>query len=62
MVKNTSGKQIFFQHWIKSRIIFVNDVLFQNGTVDQCIIYRQLKNTKNWMAETKILKMAISNE
>ena len=62
MLKNTSGKLIIFQHWIKSGILFVNDVLSQNGSVDEGIIYRKLKDKKNWIAETKLLKMAIPNE
>ena len=62
MIKNASGKLIIFQHWIKSGILFVNDVVSQNGTVDETIIYNKLKNKKNWIAETNILKAAISRD
>ena len=42
--------------------ICLNDILSKNGTIDETIIYRKLKNKKNWIAETNILKAALSKE
>ena len=56
------NKCLFYNHWINDNIIYVNDLLNQNGEIDANIILGKLKNRCNWISEFSILKNAISNQ
>ena len=48
-----------FHEWIKSDIIFVNDLINENGEIAQNIIYNKLFNKSNWISEINKVKLAI---
>ena len=48
-----------FHEWIKSDIIFVNDLINESGEIAQNVIYNKLLNKSNWISEINKLKIAI---
>ena len=52
------GKPLYFYHWIKSGIIYLNNIL-KDGQIDENIIRNKLKNHANWIMETLIVKQSI---
>ena len=53
------NKCIIFKEWIKSGIIFVNDIIDENGNIAEQIIHEKLNNKCNWISELSSLKQAI---
>ena len=53
------NKTLVFENWIKSGIIFINDILDDKGCFSQRIILDKLKNKSNWISEINILKKSI---
>ena len=53
------GKALIFNNWIDSGFIYLNDIIDENGRLDEEFIYDNLKNTKNWVSELYMLKNAI---
>ena len=47
------------KNWIKSGFIFINDIIDNNGNIDEQNIYVKLKNKTNWIAEVSSVKSAI---
>lgn len=46
-------------NWIRSIIIYINELIDENGQIDEKIIRRKLKIKQNWISEISILKKAI---
>ena len=58
-IKEASGKTIIFHKWIKSDILYINDIVSKRGTIDETAVLRKLKDKTNWIAELSILKSAL---
>ena len=56
------NKCFIFKEWIKSGIIFVNDIIDENGNIAEQIIHEKLNNKCNWISELSSLKLAIPNK
>jgi hypothetical protein len=59
MFKN---KSLMFDNWINSDLIYINDILNENGEISQNLILDKLKYKNNWISEFICLKKAIPNE
>jgi hypothetical protein len=59
MFKN---KSLMFDNWINSDLIYINDILNENGEINQNLILDKLKYKNNWISEFICLKKAIPNE
>jgi hypothetical protein len=59
MFKN---KSLMFDNWINSDLIYINDILNENGEISQNLILDKLKYKNNWIFECICLKKAIPNE
>ena len=53
MFKN---KCLMFDNWINSDLIYINDILNENGEISQNLILDKLKNKNNWISEFICLK------
>jgi hypothetical protein len=51
-----------FDNWINSDLIYINDILNENGEISQNLILDKLKYKNNWISEFICLKKAIPNE
>ena len=45
-----------FDNWINSDLIYINDILNENGEISQNLILDKLKNKNNWISEFICLK------
>jgi hypothetical protein len=54
-----NNKPLFFKSWINSDIIFVNDLLDENGNITSNQVFNKLQHRHNWMAEFTIISKAI---
>lgn len=52
-------KCLFFNNWIKSDILYINDLLDEKGYISEDQILRKLNIKSNWIAEMSELKKAI---
>ena len=57
-IKNR-GKSLCFKSWIKSGIIFINDIIDKSGIMKDDIILNKLICKKNWIAEVSLIKKSI---
>ena len=55
-------KPLYFSNWIKSNIIYINDLLNEKGELQEGYIRDKLVDKRNWMVETCILKRAIPKD
>ena len=53
------GKCLVKVNWIKSGIIFINDISDEYGHISEYKIIAKLRNKQNWISELNILKKAI---
>ena len=53
------GKQLWFNNWIKSKILYVEDLFDGEGNFSTNQLYQKLIHKQNWIAEMQILKKAI---
>ena len=53
------NKPIVFENWIKSDLIYVNDILDATKTLSSKFILEKLKFKSNWIAEFNIVKKSI---
>ena len=53
------GKCLVYKHWIDSNIVYVNDLLSDDGSICELIILTKLNKTQNWIIEYLRLKKAI---
>jgi hypothetical protein len=53
MFKN---KSLMFDNWINSDLIYINDILNENGEISQNLILDELKYKNNWISEFISLK------
>ena len=51
-----------FNNWINSDLIYVNDILDENGEISHNFILNRLNNKSNWITEFTIMKKAIPKE
>ena len=54
-----NNKMLFFHNWIKSDILFINDIINDNGHINEQYILSKLKNKANWISEIATLRNAI---
>ena len=52
-------KSSIFKNWINSNILFVNDIIDNQGQINEDIILQKLINKTNWISEFNQLKNAI---
>ena len=57
-----SGKSLIFRHWIKDKIIFINDIIDEAGNISEKVILNKLSNKKNWITEVTKLKKSIPSD
>ena len=55
-------KTLLFNNWINSDLIYVNDILDENGEISHNFILNHLNNKSNWITEFTIMKKAIPKE
>ena len=58
----SNGKKIctlYFKHWISSGIIYIKNLLFVNGKIDENFIYNKIQNKRNIYIEIQLLKKAL---
>ena len=53
---------LLFNNWINSDLIYVNDILDENGEISHNFILNRLNNKSNWITEFTIMKKAIPKE
>jgi hypothetical protein len=53
---------LLFNNWINSDLVYVNDILDENGELSHNFILNRLKNKSNWITEFTIMKKAIPKE
>ena len=53
------GKCLVKVNWIRSGIIFINDILNEYGHISEYKIIAKLRKKQNWISELNILKKAI---
>ena len=54
-----NGKTLYFKHWIDSDIIYINDLINNDGIFSTAYILDKLKNKHNWIAELFIIFKSI---
>ena len=54
-----NNRVLTFHNWIKSDILFINDILNEHGKIDENVILEKLHNKSNWMSEISIIKSSI---
>lgn len=54
-----SGKTINFPHWQAAGLIYIHNLKFKNGMVDEKFIYEKVQNKQNIYVEIKILNMVL---
>ena len=54
-----NGKCLIFHNWIESNIIYVNDILSNEGTISEAYILNKLNNKRNWVSEIYSIKQSI---
>lgn len=54
-----NGKSLFFPKWIKDKIIYINDIIDENGYISDNIILSKIKEKKNWIQEIFLIKNAV---
>jgi len=59
MFKN---KSLMFDNWINSDLIYINDILDENGEISLNFILDKLEYRTNWISEFICLRKAIPNE
>ena len=50
------------ENWINSGIIFINDIIDDQGNISEVVILQNLICKQNWMSVTPIVKKSISAE
>jgi hypothetical protein len=50
------GKNLLFNNWINSHIIYINDLLDEKGKLSEEFIFKKLKCKVNWISELYTLK------
>ena len=53
---------MIFKTWIKSGIIYIKDIIKNDGLIDQTIFLEKLMYNGNWIAELYKLTAAIPKE
>ena len=56
------NKVILLPRWINSNLIYVNDIIDENGNISEKYILDKLNCKSNWIAEFSLIKKAIPNE
>ena len=56
------NKCLFFKNWIKSGLIFINDIIDEKGALSENFILEKLDNKRNWISEFQTLKMSVPKE
>ena len=51
-----------FDNWINSDLIYINDILNENGEISPNLILDKLKYKNNWISEFICLQKVIHNE
>ena len=56
------NKCLFFPSWVKSGLVYINDIFDREGNLSESFILKKLINKTNWIAEFKMLKSCIPKE
>ena len=56
------NKPVIMLNWINSNLLYINDIIDENGEISENYILNKLKLKNNWIAELSILKQAIPKE
>ena len=56
------NKPTIFENWIKSDLIYVNDILDATKTLSSKFILKKLKFKSNWIAEFNLVKNYIKKK
>ena len=52
-----NGKCLIYNNWIKDNILYINDILDENGKISQNFLLNKLSNHCNWFSDyTKLIK------
>ena len=51
------AENVVFKRWICSNIIFVEDILSDNGSISEDVVLSRLHNQTNWIAEFSLIQM-----
>ena len=62
MGKQVDHKTLLFNNWINSDLIYVNDILDENGEILHNFILNCLNNKSNWITEFTFMKKEIPKE
>ena len=54
------NQPLYFKNWIEAGILFIKDLKFKNGTLDENHCYKSVKKKQNILAETLIVKNAVA--
>jgi hypothetical protein len=57
-----NNKSLIYKNWIDSNLLYVNDIIDENGRVSQDYLTEKLKNKINYFSEFSQLKKAIHKE
>ena len=55
------GKCLIFKDWIKSGLVFVNDIINDKGEINETFILAKLSHTRNWISELSRVRHSIPN-
>ena len=50
------------ENWINSGIIFINDIIDDQGNISEVVILQNLICKQNWMSETSMVNKSIPTE
>jgi len=53
---------LWFQHWIDSGIVMVNDLFSADGIFDSKLIYNRLHSKRNWVSEMFMIQNALPKD
>ena len=56
------GKCLFFDNWIDSNILYINDIIDKRGNISEEMIISKLRNKRNWISEFSKLKKSIPKQ
>ena len=56
------GKCLILKNWINSSILYVNDILDNEGKISENTILSKLDEKQNWISESNQLKTAVPKE
>ena len=56
------GESLLYNNWIDCNLIYINDLLDENGKLSEELICKNLKCKVNWISELYTFKKGLSKE